>query len=180
MSHLEISAGTDIYNNNISISEDARGPANVASHIYGNSEDGFWHIREATQREENQVTDEIESERIPSLVSVGEKISGPDAHGSPEYRAIIDGDIYSTDNIKNPVSNTGRRDVVANGCEEDGLCCAADLMLAYPHCALGAWACSGAGPGGLACVVAFVNLCLPSAALVTISGCCEAVYNNCV
>jgi len=147
-------------------------------------------VREADEEEAARALAGTDIDSETTTVSVGESIqnssgsqpSTADAT-TPEFRAVSNKGAFSV----SPKSSSKEalwsdNDTVRTQgyCENEGICCAADIAMAYPHCALGVWACTPAGPGGLACVVAFVSLCVPNGVLIGLSGCCYNVYKDCL
>ena len=156
------------------------------------------HLRSVKNSEEVtffRTISERENEKIRSLVKVQRDRASIVANyalpntkkGKAEntYRVLQKKQYYILNNSASKVVETGEvleknNFTVLDDCTDKAALCLLDIGMALPHCGAASMACGITGPVTAACVVAVLGICGPDVALVTISGNCTYVANNCL
>lgn len=139
--------------------------------------------RGVTDEERGELSTFVGEEQIASAVGY-QKPGTNEAH----YVVVTETSRYTVKRNLNKVESTDPLDGPSGGsdvgiqasCQEKASLCFIDIMMAYPHCATGAVACTITGPMTAACAAAVLAFCAPNVALVYLSGNCSYIANNCL
>ncbi|WP_408959788.1 hypothetical protein [Natrinema sp. 74] len=159
-------------------------PSNTNGQIINfKTRDGIYFTRSATRGEAVRATNEIGGDIEHNKVTWRNEISNKTSSG--EYTVTNKNEVYTLSHspievkTRKPVGKRQGVSIQASRCSGSIGACALDIVMSTPHCGLAGIGCMTWGPTSLACLLVVIDLCLPNAYIMHVSGNCYDVAKNC-